>query len=414
MTMRAYKLRLYPNAAQRAALNRYFGTARWTWNRSLECRVKAYRRRKASVSSTDVSRLLTRWKQTKRYAWLKATPATVLTQKLRHQDQAFQNFFAGRARFPRFKKRGHAEAVTFQIDARQAKRRREWGAGKIVVPGLGAIRYRGSNHPRQMPKLVTIRRDACGQYHASFAVEADIRSKPVTNGAVGVDLGVKRLATLSDGTTVANPKHYDRRLKQLRHRQKTLSRRVKGSNRFHDARRRVARVHHRIRASRFDALHKLTTSLIRENQVVVLEDLNVRGLVRNRRLARSIADTGFGELRRQLEYKAGWAGRTLIVIDRWFPSSKRCSSCGYTLDELNLATRQWMCPQCGTHHDRDKNAAVNILNEGLRQSTPAGGRYGRVEGRGAGGDDNRPRETAPNEARIGGAPSRLSETAAAG
>jgi putative transposase len=414
MTMRAYKLRLYPNAEQRGALNRYFGSARWTWNRSLEYRTKAYRRRGESVTGIDFSRLLTRLKRTDRYGWLKATPATVLVNKLRHQDQAFKNFFAGRAKYPRFKKRGHAEAVTFQIDARQVKRRREWDGGKIVVPGLGTIRYRGSNHPRQMPKLVTIRRDACGQYHASFAVEADIRSKPAATGSVGIDLGIKHLATLSDGRKIANPKHYDRRFKQLRHRQKTLSRRVKGSNRFRDARQRVARVHQRIRDSRADALHKLTTRLIGENQAVCIEDLHVRGLVRNRRLARSIADTGFGELRRQLEYKSAWYGRTLIVVNRWFPSSKRCSSCGHTLETLNLATRHWTCPACGADHDRDKNAAVNILNEGLRQSTPAGGRCGRVEGRGAGGDDNRPRETAPNEARIVGAPSRLSGTAAAG
>jgi putative transposase len=196
------------------------------------------------------------------------------------------------------------------------------------------------------------------------------------------------------------PRHYTRRLNQLRHRQKTLSRRVKGSNRYHDARRRVARVHRRIRASRSDALHKLTTHLIRENQAVMLEDLHVRGLVRHPRLARAMTDTGFGELRRQLAYKAEWHGRHLIVVDRWFPSSKRCSCCQHTLDELALSVRRWTCPQCERVHDRDTNAATNILAEGLKQLEPAGGRGSRVEKPSAGVLPRAARETGFDEARI--------------
>lgn len=399
MTIRAYKLRLYPNASQRSELERSFGAARWTWNRSLEYRSKAYRRRGESVTGIDFSRLLTRLKQTDRYGWLKEVPATVLVAKLRDQDVAFRNFFAKRARYPRFKKRGYAQSVTFQLDQRHATKQAAWTAGSILLPKLGAFKYRGHNHPRAMPKLVTIRRTACGQYYASFAVEADIRVKPITGKMVGVDLGVKDLATLSDGAKIANPKHLNTNLRLLAHRQRTVSRRVKGSNRYHDARRRVARVHQRIRDSRRDALHKLTTMLTNENQVVCIEDLNVKGMVRNRRLARSIADASFAELRRQLEYKSAWYGRTLLVVDQWFPSSKLCSDCGHKLDEMNLSVRQWACPKCGAEHDRDENAAVNILHEGLKQLEPAGSWGLRVEGSSA-GPPLSAGETLPSEARI--------------
>lgn len=396
--LKSAKLRLYPTVEQRRLLDQYFGASRWVWNRSLEYRSKAYKRRGESVTGVDFSRLLTQLKKTRRYGWLADIPSSALQQKLRDQDKAFANFFAGRAKYPRFRKRAHAAAIRLALDTRHAGYVKDWDAGTVRVPKLGNLKYRGNNHPGQMPKLVTIRRDARGHYHASFAVETVIQPKTVTGKAIGIDMGLKHLATLSTGEQIANPKHLHKNLRLLAHRQRTLSRRVKGSNRYQAARHQVARLHTRIRASRYDAAHKLTTTLINENQVICVEDLNIRGMSRNRRLARSIADTGWGEIRRQLEYKADWYGRTLIVIDQWYPSSKTCSACDHKLDELNLAVRQWTCPKCGTHHDRDQNAAVNILNEGLKQLEPAGSRGLRVEGIGA-GLLKRANETSPGEAR---------------
>lgn len=398
MTIRAYKLRLYPNAAQRMMLERYFGSARWVWNRAMEYRSKAYRRRGESLSAVDFSRLLTRLKRTARYGWLRETPSVVLQQKLRDQDRAFTNFFAGRARYPRFRKRGNAEAIRFTIDARHVGKVAAWTARRVVVAGIGEVRYRGGNHPGQVPKRVTVRRDACGHYYASFTVEVEMSVKPLAGKAVGVDVGLKDLATLSDGTHIEHPKHLKGQLKRLRHAGRALSRRRKGSRRWHAARRRVARLHQRIRNARSDALHKLTTGLVDENQVICLEDLNVSGMVKNHHLAQAIADSGFGELRRQLTYKAQWYGRTLIVVDRWYPSSKTCSCCGHVLEALSLSIRHWTCPACSAEHERDENAARNILAEGLRQQVPGGtGELMRVEGKSAdrlvAAGETRPRET---------------------
>lgn len=396
--LRSIKLRLYPTVEQRRMLDQYFGASRWVWNRCLEYRSKAYQRRGESVTGVDFSRLLTHLKKTARYSWLTQMPATTLSQKLRDQDKAFANFFANCAKYPRFKKRGFAASIRFQLDQRSAGYPAAWENGKLSVPKLGTLKYRGNNHSGQMPKMVTIRRDACGHYYASFMVESVIQPKGITGKAVGLDFGIKHLATLNTGEQKENPKHLTKNIRRLAHRQRTLSRRVRGSNRYEAARQQVARLHNRIRDSRLDAAHKLTTALINENQVICVEDLNIRGMSRNRRLARSIAEVGWGEIRRQLEYKADWYERTLIVIDQWYPSTKTCSACHHKLDELDLSIRQWVCPKCGVEHDRDQNAAVNILNEGLKQLEPAGSRGWRVEGNGAGLSVTAS-ETSPGETR---------------
>lgn len=377
---RAYKIRVYPNAEQRALLDRWFGAARWVWNHALERRSKAYRRRGESLSgAVDVSRALTALKKTTRYGWLREIPVTVLTQKLRDQDAAFKNFFEGRAKYPRFRKRGHAESVRLQLDQRQQARAARWNAQLIDVPGLGRLRYRGKHHPAQMPKMVTVRRDAAGRYFASFMLRVEPeRVKPARRHALGIDLGLSRLATFSDGTWVENPRHLRAASRRLRRAQRALSRKAKGSGRWRRQRQKVARLHSRVKDTRADTLHKLTRRLVDENQVLCVESLCVKGLARSA-LAGSVHDAAWGELLRQLAYKARWAGRQLVAIDRWEPTTRRCAACGHIGETLSLSVRRWTCERCGTDHDRDVNAAINICEAGLSLLPRGTGEVMRVE-----------------------------------
>lgn len=371
MVQRAYKLRLYPTGVQVALLERAFGAARWAWNHTLEYRSKAYRRRGESVSGVDLSRHLTRLKKTDRYAWLAAVPSTVLTQKLRDQDRAFANFFAGRARYPRFRRKAAAQSVRYQLDQRQL--RRTWRAGEhLALPGLGALKLRWSRVPSAAPKMVTITRDAAGRYFASFVVEETIAAAPASGRRVGLDFGLKDVVVTSDGWKSGAPRYLRASQRRLAHAQRSLSRKHKGSNRHERQRRRVARLHARIGDQRTDWIHKLSTRLIHENQGIAIEDLNVRALARTK-LARSIGDAGLAELRRQLAYKAAWHGRELAVIDRWAPTTRTCSACGEGRASVPLSVRRWTCGACATEHDRDINAAVNVLRTARSAGTNARG-----------------------------------------
>ena len=376
---RSYRLRVYPNGDQRAMLNRWFGTARWVWNHALERRSKAYRRRGESVSGTDVSRAITALKKTTRYDWLAEVPAGVIVQKLRDQDRAFANFFAGRAKYPRFRKRSSAQSVRVQIDQRQHRALSRWANGEVFVPGLGTMRWRNGNHPGQAPKMVTVRRDAAGRYFATAMVEETPTERPApTHKSVGIDLGLKSLAVLSTGEVIGNPRHLRSKERRLRRAQRSLSRKRRGSGRYHRAREKLARLHARVADTRSDCLHQLTRRLIDKNQVIAVEDLSVKGLARTR-LAKSVHDAGWGEFRRQLAYKAEWAGRELVVIDRFAPSTRQCSGCGYVREAVPLNVRGWMCPKCEAKHDRDINAAMNIERIALDQLPGGTGEVKRVE-----------------------------------
>ena len=401
---RAYRYRCYPSAAQRRALEWYFGSARWVWNRSLEYRTKAYRRRGESVTGVDFSRLLTRLKHTRCYGWLKDTPSTALTQALRDQDRAFRNFFEGRSKYPRFRKRRSAQSIRFQLDQRQVHRSFDANDRRLRLPGLGPVKLRWSRRPHCVdctdapgcahcpkPKMVTVKRDAAGRYFVSFSVEEAPRAAArraqrcatAPNRIVAVDLGLKAFVADSSGRTVAPYRALARRLRGLRRAQRVLSRRRRGSGRWRVQRQRVARLHARVADARSNFLHHVSRRLVDENQAIVTETLNVRGMVRNRRLARAIADAGWGELLRQIRYKAEWAGRTHLAVDPWFPSTKRCSACHAIRQGLTLADRRWRCPACGVVHERDVNAATNLAQEGLRllnEHRPGGTRLLRVEG----------------------------------
>lgn len=359
MIQRSYQFRFYPTPVQTMLLAQFFGAARWVWNTALAWRSAAYKLDGERVTGVDFSRELTWLKRLEPFAWLAAVPATVLVQTLRDQDRAFANFFAKRARCPRFKRRSHGASIRFQLDQRVVMN--AYRAGSLLkLPGLGALDVRWSRVPGGVPKMVTVRRDACGRYFVAFMVEEAIAQAAPSTKSVGVDVGLKDVIVTSDGEKSGNPRNLRRYLRRLKRAQRRLSRKRKGSNRWHRQRKRVARIHARINGARQDFLHKQTTGLIRNHGVIAIEDLNVKGLARTR-LAKSMNDAALGELRRQLEYKCQWHGRVLLIADRFAPTSKTCSSCGTVQAEMPLRIRDWTCPDCGAVHDRDVNAAVNVL-----------------------------------------------------
>ncbi len=390
---RSYRLRCYPNPAQVRMLNQWFGASRWLWNWALDYRIKAYRRRGECVTAVDISRRLTKVKTVPRFAWLAKPPATCLTQTLRDQDKAFGHFFRRVKQgetpgHPRFRScHDHTVSLRFQ-DISESK----WVRGVLSPPKLAALKLAEALPQVVCPDTVTLKREADGRYYVTFSATVDIKPLPVTTSAIGVDLGLTSLATLSTGEKVPNLKKLARRLRYLKQQQRCLARRQKGSKRREIQRLRVARTHRKVSESRVYALHALTTHLIREHQIIAIEDLSIRNMIQHPHLARHIADAGWGEFRRQIEYKAKWYGRTLIVVDKWFPSSKGCSQCGHVLEELRLDQREWTCPKCGTVHDRDINAARNIVVAAMQRLAP--GEPGDLRADGAVVD-------APREARTG-------------
>ena len=359
MIQRSYQFRFYPTPAQIALLAQFFGAARWVWNAALAWRSHWYKALGESVTGVDFSRELTWLKKLDSLAWLAAVPSTVFTQVLRDQDSAFSNFFAKRARYPRFKKHREAASIRFQLDQRVVMN--AYRAGEFLkLPGLGLLDVRWSRIPGGVPKMVTIRRDAAGRYFVSFMVEEATQQAPDSTKSVGIDVGLKDVIITSAGQKSGNPRYLRRYQRRLKMAQRRLSRKQKGSNRWHRQKHRVARIHARISDSRKDFLHKQTTALVRDHGVIAIEDLNVKGLARTR-LAKSMNDAALGKLRRQIEYKCQWHGRVLLVADRFAPTSKTCSSCGTVQAEMPLRIRDWTCPDCGAVHDRDVNAAVNVL-----------------------------------------------------
>jgi len=368
MKIRAYKIRLYPNAEQEQSLRQYFGAARFAWNVGLEMMSRAWSEREDRLTYVDVSKQFTALKRTPEFEWLKGIPSDVINQKLRDLDRGYSNFFAKRAKYPRFRSRHRKQSIRFAFDHRHAGKVAGWVKGEIILPKLGAVKWRDmSKLPANMPKMITVSRDPDGRYFASFAVEYEPARLSGTK-VLGIDMGISALATCSDGTRVENPRHLDVLDARLRFHQRRLSFCQKGSKRREKRRGRVAKLHAKIRDSRQDSLQKATTRIIRESQagVISVENLHVKGMARNHRLARSIHDASMSEFLRILEYKAEWAGIEWVEVDRWYPSSKTCSACGHKVDEMDLSVREWTCPKCSTGHDRDLNAAINIAREGVR------------------------------------------------
>jgi putative transposase len=368
----AYRCRAYPDDAHRMVFARTFGCVRVAWNRTLAARHERYATEGKSTSYAETDRALTAMKKTPELEWLNEVSSVPLQQALRHQHQAFAAFFAGRARYPRFKSRDGRQSAH---DTRSAFSLR--GGVLRLAKTAAPLRYVWSWPDADVtalnPATVIVTRESDGRWYVTFTVDTDDPEPPPGTGrAIGVDLGIKDFAVTSDGEKVPNPRHLERKARNLARYQRRLARCQKGSKNRAKAKAKIARAHRKVRNTRADFLHKASTRLVRANDVIAVEDLNVDGMVRNRKLARVISDCGWGEFRSMLEYKCERYGRRLIAIDRWFPSSKTCSACGHLLAALSLKTRTWQCPSCGTRHDRDINAAKNILAAGqaVAQSSP--------------------------------------------
>ncbi|GAQ72464.1 RNA-guided endonuclease InsQ/TnpB family protein [Streptomyces turgidiscabies] len=362
---RAFKYRFHPTDAQAAELSRTFGCVRKVYNMALDARTRAWARQER-VNYNQTSAMLTAWKRTEELAYLGEVSSVPLQQALRHLQVAFTNFFGKRAKYPRFKSRKKSRRSAEYTTSGFRFREGRLTLAKMVEP-LDIVWSRPLPEGAQ-PSTVTVSQDAAGRWFVSMLCDDTIAPAPATTNAVGIDLGITSLMTLSTGEKITNPKHERKDRARLARAQRELSRKAKGdgANRA-KARRKVARVHARIADRRRDFLHKLTTRLVRENQTVVIEDLTVRNMVRNHTLARAISDAAWSDMRMMLEYKTVWYGRELVVVDRFFPSSKLCGACGTIRSKLPLNVRTWTCV-CGAVHDRDVNAAKNLLAAGLAVS----------------------------------------------
>ncbi len=369
----AYKCRAYPDSEQAAILSRTFGCVRVVWNRTLAWRHARWHGEQARTGFTQANAYLTAMKASEELEWLNEVSSVPLQQAIRHQQTAFGNFFAGRARYPRYKSRSGRQSAEY---TRSGFRYRDGRLllAKMTAPLAFTWSWPDIDPVAIDPTTVTVSRDPCGRWYVSFAVDvADPEQLPATGAVVGVDLGITDFAVTSDGEKIANPRSLAKRERNLARYQRRLSRCQRGSANRAKAKAKVARAHRKVRACRADFLHRISTRLVRDHDVIVIEDLAVKNMVRNRSLAKAISDCGWGEFRRQLEYKCERHGRHLIVVDRWYPSSKTCSACGHLLASLSLSTRTWQCPSCGTRHDRDHNAAKNILAAGLAVSACGAG-----------------------------------------
>ena len=364
MTERAYRYRFYPTPEQENLLRRTIGCVRLVYNKALATRTEAWYSKKERVDYRQTSSFLTAWKKTDELNFLNELSCVPLQQSLRHLQKAFANFWGKRARYPRFKKKRNGGSAEFTKSAFKWKDGKLWLAKCKEPLNIVWSRYLPSG---TSPSTVTVKFEPSGRWYVSLLVDdPTIERLPPTDKKVGIDVGISRLISTSDGEKIANPKHFNRLYQKLKAAQKVLSRKTKGSNNRYKARLEVAKIQAQIKDARTDFLHKLTTRLVQENSLIAIEDLSVRNMVKNRKLARSISDAAWGEMFRQLEYKCEWYGRELVKIDRFYPSSKRCNHCGFVVDSLPLDVRKWDCPSCGTTGiDRDINAGKNILAAGL-------------------------------------------------
>jgi putative transposase len=359
---RAYKYRFYPTDEQKKILARTFGCCRFVYNWALRQRTDAFYNERQRLYYKDLSEALTQLKKQPEYSWLSEVSSVPLQQVLRHLDKAFLNFFEGRAEYPTFKKKRNQQAATYTSNAFK------WDGTHLTLAKMDApltIVWSRMLPDGAKPSSVTITKDCADRYFLSLLVEVDIAHLSQTDTSLGADLGLKSFVVLSDGQVVGNPKFFHKDEKKLAKAQRRHAKKKKGSKNRNKARKKVARIHARIVDRRRDFLQKLSTRLIRENQTICVESLQVKNMVKNPTLSKAISDVGWSEFVSQLEYKAQWYGRNLVKIDKWYPSSKRCFECGHILDALSLDVREWTCPECGTHHDRDINAAKNIHAVGL-------------------------------------------------
>lgn len=355
MSDKAYKYRFYPTAEQEQLLAQTFGCVRFVYNHILRWRTDAYYEHKEKINYKIASAKLTQVKKKSEFEWLNDVSCVPLQQCLRNQQSAFKNFFEGRAKYPKFKSKKHKQSAEFTKSAFKFKDSKIY-----IAKSIDPLDIKWSRKLPSDPSSITISKDCAGRYFVSCKVVEKKETLPINANVVGVDVGIESLLTLSNGKKINNPRHTKKYEKKLAKYQRRLSKKKLGSSNRNKVRIKVARIHAKISDCRSDFLHKTTSKLINDNQVVCIETLKVKNMIKNPKLAKHIADASWGEMFKQLEYKAKEAGRELVAIDQFFPSSKRCNECGFVHDSMPLDVRSWDCPECSTRHNRDHNAAKNI------------------------------------------------------
>ena len=364
MLHKTVQVRLYPDIEQQILLAQTFGSARWWWNYALNKSIETYKETGKGLGRSALNALLPALKKAEDTAWLAECYSQVLQATTLHLTTAYKNFFEKRAGFPKFKSKHGKQSIQYPQNVKIVN-------GSVKLPGnIGIVKAKIHRPIDGKIKTVTISKTPSGKYFASILTEIEGENPSASEGKIsGVDLGLKHFAVVADGEKVSkydNPKHLAKYEKNLKRKQQKLARKQKGSNSRYKYRKVVAKVYERVSNSRQDFLHKLSYKLVSDSQAVIVENLHVKGMVRNHNLASSISDVGWGTFTNFLAYKLERKGGKLVEIDRWFPSSKLCSNCFHYCGEMSIEVREWACPRCGTHHDRDGNAAINIRAEGIR------------------------------------------------